>query len=136
MCFSHTLFFLTFYTFSSVLFFSFLSFIFFHAIGWQEPIKQRNQPSIPLLFSSVALTHIHILREFVGITLSSLNRFNFHVIDIVCTFFFDTSFYKKEKRRREGQVSFSLFPFLFTYICMHTHTHRFVTHASVLIEIG
>ncbi len=86
-----------------------------------KPIKRRNQPSIPLLFSSVALTHTYSIREFVGITSSSSNRFNFHVIGIVCTFFFDTLFYKKKKQKRK-ESEFCLFLFLLR-VYIHSHTY-------------
>ncbi len=93
--------FLLFYTFSSVLFFSFPFLLFFFTLFESKPIKAKKPTGYSATIRQRCI-HIHILREFVGIILSSSKSIQFSCDrHRVCVrFFFDTLFYTEIKKRR------------------------------------
>ncbi len=103
VCCEHTLYSFFCYSTHSPLFFffSFPFLLFFFTLFESKPIKAKKPTGYSATIRQRCI-HIHILREFVGIILSSSKSIQFSCDrHRVCVrFFFDTLFYTEIKKRR------------------------------------
>lgn len=108
-------------------FFSF-SFYFFTPLE-SKPIKnaKRNQPGIPLLFFTVALTqpqYVNLSASFYRLQIDSISN-GINILHVIFLHFFNSSFYigKKNRSQKEEQVSFLL---CLTFLLIVTHTYTYI----------